>query len=89
MRRSLAFTMIKGDVCIFPFILYGTSERDRWNAFCVSENQSYYPLNSKRQTGYVVRCSLPDDARQLTGTVESLPSYSGVVYQAPPLFILS
>ncbi len=50
-----------------------------------------YLLNSKhfRQRYVSQGCCLPDDARQLTGTVESLPSYSETVFIAtPPLFVL-
>lgn len=60
--------------------------------FAYPENQSSISVELKNTSDrdMLVKVAVsPDDARQLTGTVESLPSFSGTVFiAAPPLFVL-
>lgn len=93
-QYRLLSPMIKVVIVLFS-LLFSTAQAGLvigGTRFAYPENQSSISVELKNTSDrdMLVKVAVsPDDARQLTGTVESLPSYSETVFIAtPPLFIL-
>ncbi|HAW8265284.1 TPA: molecular chaperone [Escherichia coli] len=93
-QYRLLSPMIKVVIVLFS-LLFSTAQAGLvigGTRFAYPENQSSISVELKNTSDrdMLVKVAVsPDDARQLTGTVESLPSFSGTVFIAtPPLFVL-
>ena len=93
-QYRLWLAMIKVTIVLF-LLIFPTAQAGLvigGTRFAYPENKSSISVELKNTSDrdMLVKVAVsPDDARQLTGTVESLPSFSGTVFIAtPPLFVL-